>query len=371
MNLIRLSRLVFIKGEILASSTLVRKAILKHQTIEMDMSMSMSTTVMTGMSMDMSTTVSSAMSSMTGMAMDMATSSSSAHNHAGMTSTSAATSATSSMDMDMSSSSMKMSMNSYLTRSWKNYPVVFHKLYAKEKKDAFGIFVLILTAAFVYKFLLFVSWCLEVHWFKKWNQNKKSYQTDSDDYVSDDELTETGDGQTILLPKLPNLMYDIFAPSWRDLLHDSIRILLVFCSTMIIYMLMLVAMTYVLSYVFAVITGLALSEVFYNRCKISMLRRWNIQREIEKARNCPGGSNCKCGRHTHNQENNSTDVDSANYEEKAHDNQTNTNSTEQCICEPDAHSQDRMIERNISENARQQEQSNNMDTNLLPADKFT
>ncbi|CAB4252094.1 high-affinity Cu transporter CTR1 [Maudiozyma barnettii] len=334
--------------------------------------------VMSTMTMDSRYIVTSASTS----AMDMS------HNHG---------SSSTSMDMSNSTSSsgmsMEMGMNSYLTRKYKDYPVLFEKLYAKDKKGAFGIFVLILAACFVYKFILFVSWCLEVHWFKKWNRSKKfnknnsnsnktieDYDDDDDEY--DDERTETeyteAGGQMVALPKLPNLMFEIFAPSWKDMFHDIVRILLIFTSTMLIYMLMLVVMTFILTYVFAVIVGLTLSEVFFNRCKISTLRRWNIQREIKKAMNCPGAANCKCGRHVQKQPKNSFDSTDYNdpvtsYNEKNSNNestQNNKGNENKCVCEPDIHDQDRRIERSMLESARQQEQSNDMDTNLLPAEKF-
>lgn len=366
----------------------------------------MSSMVMSGSSMDMSMPTASS-------SMDMAMHSGHATSTASMD---MGASSTGAMDMSSSSSShMEMGMNSYLTRKYKDYPVLFEKLYAKHKKDAFGIFVLILAAAFVYKFLLFVSWCLEVHWFKKWNHSKKKYPggrdsgkkgannnansnddfDDFDDAITETEYTEAS-GEVVVLPKMPNLMYDIFAPSWREMFHDVIRILLVFTSTMIVYMLMLVVMTYVLTYVFAVITGLALSEVFFNRCKISMLRRWNIQREIRKVMNCPGAANCKCGRHPKIQPGLATSATSPVASPRDHRGSyasTNSNDTitkyqnekeaseelengqpqgqkPKCECVPDVNQQDRNIERELSQSARQQEQSNDMDTNLLPAEKF-
>ena len=385
-----------------------------------------SSTMSSMSSMSMSSHSSSMMSSMSSMVMSAVSSSvmsmattSATHNHD--SSSSSSSSDMSGMDMSSSSSNsssssstmdMEMGMNSYLTRKYKNYPVLFEKLYAKDKKGAFGIFVLILAACFVYKFILFVSWCLEVHWFKKWNRTKKfthnnsnnsnnktieDYDdSDDDDERTETEYTETG-GQLVALPKMPNLMYDIFAPSWKDMCHDIVRILLIFTSTMLIYMLMLVVMTFVLTYTFAVITGLTLSEVFFNRCKISTLRRWNIQREIKKAMNCPGAANCKCGRHIQPPKNSFDSTDSndpiAKYNEKNSINETTTNNNNnnvnlntinniangnhdsiedasKCVCEPDIHDQDRRIERSMLESARQQEQSNDMDTNLLPAEKF-
>lgn len=395
----------------------------------MDMGTSSMNMAMSSMSsMSMPSHSSSAMSALSSMAMSMGSSTvmsmgssvvtsvmsmattSTTHNHDSTSDMNGMDMSSSSSSSNSSSMNMEMGMNSYLTRKYKNYPVLFEKLYAKDKKGAFGIFVLILAACFVYKFILFVSWCLEVHWFKKWNRTKKfthnndnsnnnngktieDYDdSDDDDERTETEYTETG-GQLVALPKMPNLMYDIFAPSWKDMCHDIVRILLIFTSTMLIYMLMLVVMTFVLTYTFAVITGLTLSEVFFNRCKISTLRRWNIQREIKKAMNCPGAANCKCGRHIQPPKTSFDSTDSndpvAKYNEKNSINEGTTNNNNlntvnnivngnhdsiedasKCVCEPDIHDQDRRIERSMLESARQQEQSNDMDTNLLPAEKF-
>lgn len=286
------------------------------------------------------------------------------------------TSGTSSMSMstgmDMGGDSMMM--NSWLTPTYHNYPVLFKGFSADTSGKQFGIFLLIVVTAFVYKFLTYVSWCLEVHWFKSWS--KSDAQKETQDVMSQ------GDEIAGPLPKMPNFMFDLFCPSWMDLLHDFIRAILTFCSTMLIYMLMLVAMTFVITYVFAVITGLALAEVFFNRCKICTLRRWEIQRQIKSARTCPGAGNCKCGRHTGSPDTATSPVENDKLE------QTQTRAGEtvstmeendssepaNCCCgeanikreqETEAH-----LENEISENARWNEQAGNMDTNLLPAEKF-
>ncbi|CCK68425.1 high-affinity Cu transporter CTR1 KNAG_0A07730 [Huiozyma naganishii CBS 8797] len=264
-----------------------------------------------------------------------------------------------------SMSGMSMHMNYYLTRKFEHYPVVFEKLYATHKRQAFGIFVLILAASFVYKFLLFVNWCLEVHWFKKWDtsmksENLRSIVAGKGAAVGMTEVSETDSSKSkesyvdsnglqmgSPLPQLPNLMFDIFAPNFIDLFHDSIRLLLIFTSTMIIYMLMLAAMSFVLTYVFAVIVGLTVSEVFFNRCKMALLKRWDIQRELDKINRCPGGAACRCGRHR----------------------QTAAGG-EQCGCAAVDNNLERKIERDMSENAKLQEQGNDMDANLMPAEKF-
>ena len=336
-------------------------------------SMSMGSSSMSGMSMSMSSTPTSSASAQT-------TSDSSMSGMSGMSSSD--NSSSSGMDMDMS-----MGMNYYLTPTYKNYPVLFHHLHANNSGKAFGIFLLFVVAAFVYKLLLFVSWCLEVHWFKKWDKQNKYSTLPSANSKDEGKHYDTENNFEIQgLPKLPNLLSDIFVPSLMDLFHDIIRAFLVFTSTMIIYMLMLATMSFVLTYVFAVITGLALSEVFFNRCKIAMLRRWDIQREIQKAKSCPGFGNCQCGRHpepspdpiavadTTSGSDQSTRLEKNN-ESKVAISENNQKKTptqeEECNCATDSGKNQANIERDILENSKLQEQSGNMDQNLLPAEKFT
>ncbi|AJV94061.1 AQG_2a_G0057130.mRNA.1.CDS.1 [Saccharomyces cerevisiae] len=336
-------------------------------------SMSMGSSSMSGMSMSMSSTPTSSASAQT-------TSDSSMSGMSGMSSSD--NSSSSGMDMDMS-----MGMNYYLTPTYKNYPVLFHHLHANNSGKAFGIFLLFVVAAFVYKLLLFVSWCLEVHWFKKWDKQNKYSTLPSANSKDEGKHYDTENNFEIQgLPKLPNLLSDIFVPSLMDLFHDIIRAFLVFTSTMIIYMLMLATMSFVLTYVFAVITGLALSEVFFNRCKIAMLKRWDIQREIQKAKSCPGFGNCQCGRHpepspdpiavadTTSGSDQSTRLEKNNESKVAisENNQKKTPTQEEgCNCATDSGKNQANIERDILENSKLQEQSGNMDQNLLPAEKFT
>ncbi|QID88532.1 copper transport protein ctr1 [Saccharomyces pastorianus] len=303
-----------------------------------------------------------------------------------MSSSSNSSSSGSSMDMDMDMD-MDMGMNYYLTPTYKNYPVLFHHLHANTSGKAFGIFLLIVVAAFVYKLLLFVSWCLEVHWFKKWDKENKYCTLPSANAKDDGRNYGTENNFEIQgLPKLPNLLGDIFVPSLMDLFHDIIRTFLVFTSTMIIYMLMLATMSFVLTYVFAVITGLALSEVFFNRCKLALLKRWDIQREIQKTMNCPGFGNCQCGKHasstpdpiavadTTSASDQSTRMEKNNLSEVAiaENNQTNTPAQEDgCNCAKVSRKNQENIESNILESSKLQEQSGNMDQNLLPAEKFS
>lgn len=386
-----------------------------------DSSMTMSSlvsTALTTMASAMVTSMSSMSHDHSGMSMDIGSStmnmimqSGSTHGQSGSSSSSnrdGTTTSSTGMDMSMDMSS-HMGMNYYLTRKYAKYPVVFEKLYANTKADAFGIFVLILAAAFCYKFLLFLNWILEIRWFKKWNKTKKlesalSLKNNSDNINktlddNDDNSSFFSNGQkteydsdvtqvyqdnnglqlTRPLPKMPNLLFDIFAPNLNDLIHDFIRVIIIFTSTMIIYMLMLAAMSFVLTYVFGVITGLSLSEVFFNRCKTLLLYRWEIQRELDRINKCGGGNNCKCGRHKYISVTSLTKNDSipaTNNEGIApvnSDNNNNNNNQEtNCCCNDDNETEDddRNAERNMSETIKLQEQSNDMDANLVPPDKY-
>lgn len=208
-------------------------------------------------------------------------------------------------------SKIDMTMASFLTRDFAYRPVVFEKLYARNKREAFGIFVLILATTFVYKSLLFASWSLEVHWFKVWHSRRKrdgrkdnydrpyysySYDNDYDDDLSSiySDLDPLG---SRALPKMPSLLREIFVPTWESFIQDLMRILLTFTSTLLIYILMLTTMTYVLPYLFAVVTGLSLCEVFFNKCKLSLLKKWEVERQLERERNCrkcAGAENGTC-----------------------------------------------------------------------------
>lgn len=205
--------------------------------------------------------------------------------------------------LQMSSGSMNMSMghsmggmdmmNSYLTTHFHNYPVLFKHLRADTSGKAFGIWLLLVVTAFVYKFLLFISWYLEIYWFKKWNrENKTKKYIPYFDNPKEEQIKHPFKNSIPTAP--PNILFDIFWPSPKNLLQDFIRCLITFCATLLIYMLMLAAMTFVVTYVFGVVTGLALAEVFVNRVKLSLLKRWEIEKWIERKKMCNGHDNCGC-----------------------------------------------------------------------------
>lgn len=283
--------------------------------------------------------------------------------HAGDTTTSTmmamATGSTSGMNMSSSSHGM----NSYLTRKYLSYPVLFEKLSAGDKGEAFGIFLLIVVAAFVYKFLLFASWYLELKWFKRFNKEESEEDDETVVYkIEDLEL------QRQFLPdSFGKFMFNVFAPDWVDFGHDFVRLLLTFCSTMIIYMLMLVAMTFVLTYVFAVILGLSLAEIFFNRIKINLLQGWELKKELDRRFKI-----CQCGPVLPK----GSSSDSASFTSSKMTAEGNSNNCcgaklgeshkVGCCCgteDPEAET-----ERNIRGISNQAEQSGNMNVNLLPVE---
>ncbi|CEP60345.1 high-affinity Cu transporter CTR1 LALA0_S01e08614g [Lachancea lanzarotensis] len=325
-----------------------------------------------------------------------------------MSSSAATMSSSGGMAMSTGSSSMQMDdsmvgMNSYLTPKYMNYPVLFAHLNAKNKGEAFGIFVLIVAAAFAYKFLLFTSWCLEVKWFKQWNPSSAAKtrpaqgsglveESDGSSVLGAQNYTQDLEFQSQFLPKVPNLFVQVFSPSVKDLCHDFIRLLLIFTSTMFIYMLMLVAMTFVLTYVFAVILGLALAEVFFNRWKICLIARWELKRQLERKGNCNGGEVCPCddddnengGRDAQPSSSSGSSRASTALEKPNVSAGQTTKKKASCCCAPDPVNPDTdtckcdgsyadneaFKERQARELSSNNEQAGAMDVNLIPAEKF-
>ncbi|SCV03033.1 LAMI_0H04940g1_1 [Lachancea mirantina] len=383
----------------------------------MNMDMSSSTTGMSmsmSMSMDMASSTMKMGSSVTGMSMGTSSmnmggshmSMEGSTMNMGSMSMTASPSATGGMPMPMSTSSsstssssmggmdgmdmdMNMPMNSYLTPKFMNYPVLFQGLYASSKAQAFGIFVLIITACFTYKSILFLSWCLEVKWFKRKNPNGSPGQVAPYGTETDDSSSQLGPGnymqdlefQTRYLPKVPNIFVDFASPSSIEVLHDLVRLILTFVSTMIVYMLMLVAMSFVLTYVFAVILGLAWAEVFFNRWKLCLIARWDLQREIKRRMNCNGGASCKCGNH------HTADVERAEQNSSVNEkgrlsqetlsravvDKTNKASDSEdagCCCDSNSLNREEEQERQAREISKETEQTGTMDVNLNPPEKF-
>ena len=257
----------------------------------MTMAMSSATTSSSSsMTMDMSSSTTPASSSSMSMAMSSTTTTSATTSSSGMSGMSGMSSSSTST----SSSSMDMSMNSYLTSNWKNYPVLFKKLKADTRGKLFGIFLLLIVATFVYKATGFTLWYLELKWSKLSNGNNR-------DMSEEERLLREKRGRSFI--------GEIFLPSGYDFLKDAVRAVLVFWSTLIAYMLMLAAMSFILTYIFGIVLGLALFEVFFNRIKIVILR----ERRLKTISDCKttNAGVCTCGDHDFSRS--STDVE---YDEK-------------------------------------------------------
>lgn len=232
---------------------------------------------------------------------------------------------------------MKMKMNTYITAKWLEYPVVFKHLKASNRGQLFGIFLLILVATFVYKLTGFTLWYLELKWSPK-----------NEPLSEEERLINEKRGRSFV--------GEIFFPNGFDFFKDAIRCVLIFWSTLIAYMLMLVAMTYILSYIFAIVLGIALFEVLFNRVKIVILRN----RRLKAIQSCKFSNvgTCTCGVHSKE----STDVESGLTNIKSTSCCQTNNVTEQAL---DADEQ-------VVENANQITTDNtaDMDVELEPRSRF-
>ncbi len=205
------------------------------------------TTSMEGMDMSgMDMTTTSAVSSTTSMIMSTTTSMM-------MTMASASASATSSssdMDgMDMSDmSDMDMSgMNMWFNNNYKGYPVIFKTLYANNGGACFGIFCALFFSAMFFRGLSFLMCYLE-------NVTWKTIPASCDS--CEDEESK--------IPSSPAIKRGPFSAPfiWYQ---EIIRLVIYFLTALFGYALMLGVMTYILTYVFAVVLGIAFGDLLFNR----------------------------------------------------------------------------------------------------------
>lgn len=202
-----------------------------------------------------SMTMSSAMSSMASMTMSMGSMatgmSHGGHDHGG---------------------SMEMAgMNMYLTTKFKAYPVLFSSLSAKNKGEAFGIFVLIFVVCFVSKGLEFLKNYLEI---RVWNNPNYKTETTIIEQCECDEKDMDGslEAQPATARRVSHL------PLVKALFRDFIRLLLCFLPELLSWAMMLVAMSFVLTYFFAVVLGMSFGRFFFE----NLSNRLNLR---------PGGNN--------------------------------------------------------------------------------
>lgn len=186
--------------------------------------------------------------------------------------------------MSMSNSSGGMDMQMTFTNNFRDTSVLFEGLKASTKPQAFGIFCLFFFVAIILRGLIFVYVYIEqVIWHNTPANPPLSYKRTLD-FGFDDEIQEPFDKQEstsntittnsgelnstslFLSPKRkPSILLQMFYTSWKDFEKDIVRLILSFLIAILSYALMLVIMTYVTCYFFAVVLGIAVGEIWFKR----------------------------------------------------------------------------------------------------------
>lgn len=180
--------------------------------------------------------------------------------------------------MDMGSSMAPMHM--FFTTNFDNYPVLFEHLKATTKAEAFGIFVLLFVVAFLVRGLEFVRNYLEQ---SVWHNPVYNTCHNVDEKVAPvssccgkgDESDVSADME-VAAPQTSKL------PMASRFFRDFIRLILCILPDMFGYALMLVAMTYTLTYFFAVVVGSGSGRFFFER----MSDRLNLRPSTGLSRHC-------------------------------------------------------------------------------------
>lgn len=212
------------------------------------------------------------MGSLSTMAMDMASLSTM---DMGSTSTMvmASSSSSSSMDMDMDSMS---SMHMYFTTNYKKYPVLFKSLLAKNAGEAFGIFLLLFVVAFLVRGIEFTRNYLEqVVWKNPAYIDCHPGETASRAAAVTKSTNCCGDSEETSIAKVDSHVTETEGahssarpsrlPLASRLVRDAIRLALCILPDLFGFALMLAAMTYTLTYFFAVVLGLGIGRFFFER----------------------------------------------------------------------------------------------------------
>ena len=215
---------------------------------------SMASSMASSMSMDMDMDMSSSTSSMASDHM----------NHASSSSTMDMASSTSS-SMDMDHGSMDMSMNSYMTINYDSYPVVFKTLTASSGGAAFGIFCVLFFSAFFYRGLAFLAAYLEQRVFKTEVPCQNNDDTDTEAKCCDVDVPVSNNPEIANSEKDRSVLAKFFHFTPQSLYRDFIRLIITFVSAMFGYALMLAVMSFVITYFFAVVLGMAFGEIFFLR----------------------------------------------------------------------------------------------------------
>ncbi len=209
----------------------------------MDMSMSMSSATASSMSMPMATASPTSSSTMSGM--DMGGS-------------------------DSGSGSGSMSMTMFMTTKYANVPVFFKTLHAQNGAGAFGIFCVLFFCSFFFRGLVFLSSYLEQAVFHNYSntiiiEEDCECGPESDSKDTPPPTPISGNGRKLTFGQV---MKQLFYLTPGEFMRDVIRLLLAFTIVMFGYAIMLAAMSFVLTYFFAICLGLAFADVFFNRLAI-------------------------------------------------------------------------------------------------------
>ena len=171
-------------------------------------------------------------------------------------------------------------MHMYFTREFKNYPVLFLTLSAKNKAQAFGIFVFLFAMAFIARGFEFLKLYLENRVWKDHSNlpmvagvilEESSIEKENFKKVNFDENDKL-DHQSSKPPQ------GIVARVFRDI----VLLILCFLPDLFGYALMLAAMTYTLTYFFGVVVGSACGRFFFEK----LSRKLSLRPEGVFGRHC-------------------------------------------------------------------------------------
>ncbi|KAI5964529.1 CTR1 [Candida theae] len=197
-------------------------------------------------------------------------------------------------------------MHMYFTREFKDYPVIFKSLSASTKGEAFGIFILLFFAAFFARFLEFVrNYLEEVVW---QNKNYSEFEAGVVNHganlhasptaqagvvttgragacagatsVDDESMDKNVSNDDVIVQSQESQSLNRNLPIASTIMRDAIRLVLCIVPDLFGYTLMLAAMTFTLTYFFAVVIGSGVGRFVSER----LMEKFRIKRT--PPRNC-------------------------------------------------------------------------------------
>lgn len=217
----------------------------------------------------------------------------------------------------MSNSSSGMTMKMVFTVDFRDTSVLFDGLKASTKPQAFGIFCLIFFVAITLRGLIFAYTYLELISWRGIPDNARLSYNRSVDFGFDDEIQQPFanpksaidrypvngkelDSTPFISTKRNRLVFlQMFYTTWKDTEKDFVRLILSFLIAMLSYALMLVVMSYVVCYFFAVILGIAVGDVWFKRlerinmCNALIVRSKDMTAPTSQALSYPANMDCK------------------------------------------------------------------------------